>query len=335
MSKTDKELLFKIRALRKYYPIKKGFLKKHVGDVKAVDGLSFDIYKNETIGIVGESGCGKSTFGKTLMLLEEPTSGEMKFYGDKEYDLMSMSAQDMLEYREKVQMVFQDPYNALNPQKKIYESFEAPLKLHGITSREEREEIMGRALSVVNIPSEYLMRYPHEFSGGQRQRICIARALEVDPEILIFDEPVSALDVSIQAQVLNLMKDIQKERNLTYIFIAHDLSVVQYMSDRIIVMYCGCVMEIADNIQLYENPLHPYTEALLSSIVVPELGAKKDRIILEGDVPSPINKPSGCVFHTRCRKCMEKCKHEIPPLRKVGEDRYVACFLGDEESSCE
>ena len=232
MSTENKEIIFKIRNLQTWFPITKGFMKKVVGHVKAVDDVSLDVYKGETLGIVGESGCGKSTFGKTVMMLEKPTGGQVMFNYDGEYkDITKFNKEEMFEFRKKVQMVFQDPYSALNPQKKIYSSFEEPLKTHGITSQEEREKMMQRVLKMVNIQPDYLMRYPHEFSGGQRQRLCIARALEVMPEVLICDEPVSALDVSIQAQVLNLMKEIQQELNLTYLFIAHDLSVVQYMSD--------------------------------------------------------------------------------------------------------
>lgn len=238
METEKKEVIFKIKNLKTWFPITKGFMKKVVGNVKAVDDVSIEVYKGETLGIVGESGCGKSTFGKTVMMLEKPTGGEVLFNYNGEYkDITKFNKDEMFEFRKKVQMVFQDPYSALNPQKKIYTSFEEPLKTHGVDSVEEREKIMNRVLKMVNIQPDYLMRFPHEFSGGQRQRLCIARALEVTPEVLICDEPVSALDVSIQAQVLNLMKEIQKELNLTYLFIAHDLSVVQYMSDRIMVMY--------------------------------------------------------------------------------------------------
>ena len=262
MSIEKKEIIFKIQNLQTWFPVTRGFRKKIVGHVKAVDDVSLDIYRGETLGIVGESGCGKSTFGKNVMMLERPTGGQVLFNdGEGDKDITRFNREEMFAFRKKVQMVFQDPYSALNPQKKIYEAFEEPLKTHGIMSREEREKIMQRVLAMVNIQPDYLMRYPHEFSGGQRQRLCIARALEVMPEVLICDEPVSALDVSIQAQVLNLMKEIQKELKLTYLFIAHDLSVVQYMSDRIMVMYLGKVVEVADSRTLYEKPLHPYTRA--------------------------------------------------------------------------
>lgn len=324
----EREVLFKIKDLQQWFPIKKGMLKKTVGHVKAVDGISLEIYKGETLGIVGESGCGKSTFGKSIMMLERPTGGEVLFNFDGEFkDITKFNSKDMLEFRKRVQMVFQDPYSALNPQKKIYTAFEEPLKVHGINTKEEREKIMAEVLRMVNIQPDYLLRYPHEFSGGQRQRLCIARALEVHPQVLICDEPVSALDVSIQAQVLNLMKDIQKEMNLTYLFIAHDLSVVQYMSDRIVVMYLGKIVEIADKHGLYEQPLHPYTKALLSAIPVPKIGGKQKRQVLQGEVPSPIKKPTGCAFHPRCPNCMEICRQEDPQLIQRPDGHCVACHL--------
>lgn len=327
----DKKVILKVENLRTWFPVTKGMFKKVVGHVKAVDDVSMEIYQGETLGIVGESGCGKSTFGKSVMRLEKITDGKVWFDYEGEFkDIAQFNAKEMFEFRKKVQMVFQDPYSALNPQKTIYTSLEEPLKTHGYDSVEEREEIMRRVLKLVNIPSEYLMRYPHEFSGGQRQRICIARALEVMPEVLICDEPVSALDVSIQAQVLNLMKEIQQEMNLTYLFIAHDLSVVQYMSDRIMVMYLGNIVEIADSKTLYEDPLHPYTKALLSAIPVADIHVKKKRQVLKGEVPSPIHKPSGCPFHNRCPQCMEICKTQMPKLREHGEDHHsVACHLYD------
>lgn len=324
----EREVLFKIKDLQQWFPIKKGMLKKTVGHVKAVDGISLEIYKGETLGIVGESGCGKSTFGKSIMMLERPTGGEVLFNFDGEFkDITKFNSKEMLEFRKRVQMVFQDPYSALNPQKKIYTAFEEPLKVHGINTKEEREKIMAEVLRMVNIQPDYLLRYPHEFSGGQRQRLCIARALEVHPQVLICDEPVSALDVSIQAQVLNLMKDIQKEMNLTYLFIAHDLSVVQYMSDRIVVMYLGKIVEIADKHGLYEQPLHPYTKALLSAIPVPKIGGKQKRQVLQGEVPSPIRKPTGCAFHPRCPNCMEICRQEDPQLIQRPDGHCVACHL--------
>lgn len=329
MEKDNREVIFDIKNLQTWFPIKKGMMKKTVGHVKAVDDVSLKVYRGETLGIVGESGCGKSTFGKSIMCLERPTGGQVLFnYGGEFKDITKFNKAEMFEFRKKVQMVFQDPYSALNPKKKIYTSFEEPLKVHGISSQEEREKMMSDVLKMVNIQPDYLMRYPHEFSGGQRQRLCIARALEVHPEVLVCDEPVSALDVSIQAQVLNLMKEIQKEMNLTYLFIAHDLSVVQYMSDRIVVMYLGKIVEIADSRALYDEPLHPYTQALLSAIPVPDIHQTKKRQVLEGEVPSPINKPSGCAFHNRCPRCMDICKTEDPALYNYdGKDHCVACHL--------
>ncbi len=327
----EREVIFRIHDLRAWFPIKKGLLKKTVGNVKAVDGVSFDVFKGETLGIVGESGCGKSTLGKTIMMLNRPTAGQVEFAcgGGAFKDITRFSSQELFQFRKKVQMVFQDPYSALNPLKKIYTAFEEPLKVHGVSSREEREKIMEDVLKMVNIQPDYLLRYPHEFSGGQRQRLCIARALEVRPEVLICDEPVSALDVSIQAQVLNLMKDIQKEMNLTYLFIAHDLSVVQYMSNRIMVMYLGKIVEIADSRGLYDKPLHPYTRALLSAIPVTKIHQQKKRIVLQGEVPSPINKPTGCAFHPRCPNCTERCRQEDPVLCAQGDGHMVACHLYD------
>ena len=325
-----KEVIFKVENLRTWFPITKGAFKKVVGHVKAVDDVSLEIYRGETLGIVGESGCGKSTLGKTLMMLEKATGGKVLFNYDGEFrDITQFNSKEMFDFRKKVQMVFQDPYSALNPQKKIYTSFEDPLKVHGIHSEAEREAIMQKVLKMVNIQPNYLMRYPHEFSGGQRQRLCIARALEVMPEVLICDEPVSALDVSIQAQVLNLMKEIQAELNLTYLFIAHDLSVVQYMSDRIVVMYLGKIVEVADSRALYDEPLHPYTKALLSAIPVPDIHKTKKRQVLEGEVPSPIHKPSGCAFHNRCPNCMEICKQQDPALlvQHQSNGHMVACHL--------
>lgn len=333
MKGEQREVIFEIKNLKTWFPIAKGMFKKVTGYVKAVDGVSLTVYRGETIGIVGESGCGKSTFGKTVMMLEKATDGEVLYNDNGTFkDITKFNKEEMFAFRKKVQMVFQDPYSALNPQKKIYTSFEEPLKVHGIQSQKEREEMMHKVLKMVNIQPDYLMRYPHEFSGGQRQRLCIARALEVMPEVLICDEPVSALDVSIQAQVLNLMKEIQKEMNLTYLFIAHDLSVVQYMSDRIVVMYLGRIVEIADSRALYEEPFHPYTKALLSAIPVADIHRKRQRQILQGEVPSPIHKPEGCPFHNRCPHCEDICKTVEPKMVSYGKEGHmVACHLYDSE----
>lgn len=323
-------ILFEINNLKKYYPIYGGFFKKKTGEVKALDDVSIKVKRGETLGVVGESGCGKTTFGKTIMRLQEPTSGELIYDFDKgKRDITKMGREKLFEFRKNVQMVFQDPYSSLNPLKKIFDSFDEPLSVHGIKNKKERREIMEEMFNIVNLQPEYLYRYPHEFSGGQRQRICIARALCIRPELVICDEPVSALDVSIQAQVLNLMKEIQRDLNLTYIFIAHDLSVVQYVSDRIVVMYLGKIVEIAGKRELYENTLHPYSQALLSAIPVPVLGERKDRIVLQGDVPSPINKPKGCPFHTRCRRVMDICKTVEPKLLPISSNssHEVSCHL--------
>ncbi|MDW7656548.1 MAG: ATP-binding cassette domain-containing protein [Bacillota bacterium] len=333
----NKEILFEVKDVKVWFPIRKGFPKKTVGYVKAVDGVSLNVYKGETLGIVGESGCGKTTLGKAMMLLTTPTSGQVLYrYGDEYKDIVKFDRDEVLQFRKKVQMIFQDPYSAMNPMKKIYTALEEPLKIHKVKSKSERERIMSESLGLVNIPNEYLFKYPHEFSGGQRQRVCIARALQINPEVLVCDEAVSALDVSIQAQVLNLMKKIQKERSLTYVFIAHDLSVVQYMSDRIAVMYLGKVVELASSRALYNQTLHPYSQSLLSAVPLPVLDQKKKRIILKGDVPSPINKPSGCAFHQRCVYCMDICKKVDPPLLKQGdEEHYVACHLYTQEAKDE
>ncbi|MGO1581261.1 MAG: ABC transporter ATP-binding protein [Peptoniphilaceae bacterium] len=329
MENKKDNIMFEIKNLKTYFPIEDGFIiKKKVADIKAVDDVSFTINRGETLGIVGESGCGKTTLGKSIMMLENPTSGEVKFNMNGEMkDITKFDKDELFKFRKEVQMVFQDPYSSLNPMKKIYDAFDEPLRAHGYKSLKEREEIMIDRLKTVNLQSEYIYRYPHEFSGGQRQRICIARALAVSPEVVIMDEPVSALDVSIQAQVLNLLQEIQKKMNLTYVFIAHDLSVVEYISDRIIVMYLGKIVEISSSEELHKNPLHPYTEALLSAIPIPVVGASKNRIVLEGDVPSPINKPSGCPFHTRCNKVMDVCKKVVPELKNMGSDHMVSCHL--------
>ena len=327
METEKKEVIFKIKNLKTWFPITKGFMKKVVGNVKAVDDVSIEVYKGETLGIVGESGCGKSTFGKTVMMLEKPTGGEVLFNYNGEYkDITKFNKDEMFEFRKKVQMVFQDPYSALNPQKKIYTSFEEPLKTHGVDSVEEREKIMNRVLKMVNIQPDYLMRFPHEFSGGQRQRLCIARALEVTPEVLICDEPVSALDVSIQAQVLNLMQDLQQQLGLTYMFITHDLSVVKHLSSSIVVMYLGQMVEQGTPEQLFNDPRHPYTKALLSAIPIPDPEKKMERIQLNGELTSPINVGAGCRFAKRCLYAKPECSTQNPQLTEVEPGHFVSCI---------
>ncbi|AIM17235.1 dipeptide ABC transporter ATP-binding protein [Bacillus thermocopriae] len=317
------ELLLEVKGLKKYFPITGGLLGRKQGEVKAVDDVSFYVKKGETLGIVGESGCGKSTTGRLLMRLIEASDGRIIFE-DKEITKMSKS--ELRRVRRDIQMVFQDPYASLNPRHSVEQILEEPLIVHGIGSKEERKKRVKEMLEVVGLSSYHAKRYPHQFSGGQRQRIGIARALMTKPKLIIADEPVSALDVSIQAQVLNLMKDIQKEFNLTYIFIAHDLGVVRHISDRVGVMYLGRLIELADCEELYENPKHPYTKALLSAVPIPDPDLKKQTILIEGELPSPANPPSGCAFHTRCTECMDICKTTRPEEHNLN-GHYVACHL--------
>lgn len=321
----EKETLLKVENLQKYFPIRKGIvIQRHVGDVKAVDGVSFDIRRGETLGMVGESGCGKSTIGRTILRLLEPTQGKVTFEGKV---LNNLSGEQMRKMRSEMQMIFQDPYASLNPRMRVGDIIGEPILIHGISNRVEREKRVRKLLNVVGLSPYHGARYPHEFSGGQRQRIGIARALSVNPKLIVCDEPVSALDVSIQAQVINLLEDLQNEFSLTYLFIAHDLSVVKHISDRVVVMYLGKMVELSESKELYKNPLHPYTIALLSAIPVPDPTVKKDRIILKGDVPSPINPPSGCHFHTRCPKVQDICKQQDPEFKDIGNGHYVACHF--------
>ncbi|MBQ1930743.1 MAG: ABC transporter ATP-binding protein [Lachnospiraceae bacterium] len=329
----QKEKLLVIDHLTMEYQSQRRLFEKKKPSVKAVNDVSFEVYAGETFGIVGESGCGKTTLGKCIVRLLKPASGGMYFNDDGEMkDLLKLDRKNSFELRKKLQIVFQDPYASLNPVHTILEAFDEPMRVHGIGGgdKEKRKEIIAEALKRVNLQPEYMYRYPHEFSGGQRQRICVAKALVLQPKLIVCDEPVSALDVSIQAQLLNLMRKLQKELGITFVFIAHDLSVVQYMSDRIAVMYLGNVVELADADELYNHTMHPYTEALLSAVPVPVYDAKKDRIVLTGDVPSPMNPPTGCPFHPRCTKCMEICKQVKPELQEKGvEGHYVACHLFD------
>ncbi len=320
------EVLLSVRDLCQYYKVSKGMFGK-AQYVKAVDGVNFDVYRGEVFGIVGESGCGKSTLGKTICKLIEPTSGTIEFEGR---DITHLSNKEMREVRKDMQMVFQDPYASLNPRMSVRNIVAEPLKIHRLdTSREETDKKVIELLQKVGLDAYHAVRYPHEFSGGQRQRIGIARAIAVTPKLVIADEPVSALDVSIQSQVLNLMNQLKRELSLTYIFVAHDLSVVEHISDRVGVMYLGNFVEIADKKSLYGNPMHPYTQALLSAVPIPDPTIKRERIILQGNIPSPLNAPKGCKFHTRCPKAMDICG-EIPPAKKqVDENHCVYCHLYD------
>lgn len=316
-------VLLEVKDLQKYFPIKKGSLfSKRIDYVKAVEDVSFVLNEGETLGIVGESGCGKSTTGRCLLRLLEPTAGEVKFDGKI---LADLSKNEIRKMRRNMQFIFQDPYASLNPRLTVGETIMEPMKNFGIGDKKSRHKRVEELLAIVGLSPYHATRYPHEFSGGQRQRVGIARALSANPKLVVCDEPVSALDVSIQAQTINLLKDLQKQFNLTMIFIAHDLSVVRHISDRVAVMYLGTIVEISEYKDLYDNPLHPYTQALLSSIPRPDPKAKKDRIILEGDIPSPTNPPSGCKFHTRCRYATEICKTQKPELKQINDDHAVAC----------
>ncbi len=315
--------LLEVKNVKKYFPISKGFFGIK-GDIKAVDGVSFTVNKGETVGIVGESGCGKSTLARTILKLHEPTSGEVIFNGQ---DIFSLKNKNMRKVRQDIQLIFQDPYSSLNPRMTIEQIIKEPLIIHGWGDKEKRKQRVRELVDIVGLNVNQLKRYPHEFSGGQRQRIGIARALALNPKLVVCDEPVSALDVSIQSQILNLLRSLQQKLDLTFIFIAHDLSVVKHVSDKVIVMYLGKIVEIAKEKDLYDNALHPYTKALLSAIPDPNPLKRKKRIILEGDVPSPSNPPSGCRFHTRCPYAQEKCSLEEPILEKYEEEHFAACHF--------
>lgn len=316
--------LLQVSHLKKYFPIRKGVLRRTVGHVKAVDDVSFDVLKGETLGIVGESGCGKSTTGRSILRLLEPTSGEVFFKGK---DLVKLSRSQMREVRQQMQIVFQDPYSSLNPKYKVGSILERPMAIHGLHTSRERRKRVEQLLDRCGLDSSAATKYPHEFSGGQRQRIGIARALTLNPSMLILDEPVSALDVSVQSQIINLLEDLQSDFQLTYLFIAHDLSVVRHISDRIGVMYLGQMVELAQSMELFADPMHPYTQALLSAIPVPNPEVRRERIILKNDLPSPANPPSGCPFHTRCNHVMDVCKSKKPEWKELKPGHHVACHL--------
>lgn len=325
----EANVLLSVENLVKHFPIKQGIIiQKQVGAVRAVDGISFDVYQGETLGLVGESGCGKSTTGRTVLQLFRPTSGSVHFDG---IDLVNLKGEELRLLRRKMQMIFQDPYASLNPRMTVGEIIGEPLVVHKVASQKEVNERVASLLELVGLNSAFSTRYPHEFSGGQRQRIGVARALALQPSFIVCDEPISALDVSIQAQVVNLLEDLQKQFNLTYLFIAHDLSMVRHISNRIAVMYLGVIVELANRDELYLKPLHPYTQALLSAVPIPDpmADARRERIILKGDVPSPVNPPSGCRFRTRCPIAEEICSQSRPEFREVRPGHFVACFFAE------
>lgn len=320
------QLLLEVNKAMKYYPVTKGFIRRKVlGHVRAVDGVSFKLYQGETLGVIGESGCGKTTLSRLIIGLEEKTGGSIKYRGEE------ITMKMPLELRQKIQVVFQDPYSSLDPRMNIQQIIEEPLRIHTHLSAKEKLDRVLPVIEQVGLPASALTKFPHEFSGGQRQRIGIARALISGPELILCDEPVSALDVSIQAQILNLFKHLQREANLTYMFISHDMSVIRHISDRIAVMYLGQMVEIAHKKELFDATLHPYTQALMSAIPVPDPSAEKKPLLLKGDIPSPIDVPVGCSFQTRCIHCKEICKKQQPVLREIRPDHFVACHLFDEE----
>ena len=318
------ETILRIRKLKKYFPITKGFLKKHIGDVQAVHDVSFDINQGETLGLVGESGSGKTTVGRTIMRLYKPTSGTIEFNGRQ---IENLEESELGTVRKKIQMIFQDPYGSLNPRMNVGQIIAEPYAVHKIGTKKNRISWVKELLEQVGLDPDFRRRFPHQFSGGQRQRIGIARALALKPEFIICDEPIASLDVSVQAQVVNLLEDLQDQYNLTYLFISHDLSMIQHLSDRVAVMYLGEIMELADKDELYENHRHPYTKALMSAIPVPDpdLEMKRERIILSGTIPSPSQPPSGCYFHTRCPYAKKKCRELKPDFVEISKGHYCAC----------
>jgi len=321
---TENEILIRVENLKKYFPITRGVFQRHVGDIKAVDDVSFFVRQNETLGLVGESGCGKTTTGRTILQLYRPTAGQVYFEGQ---DLSVMKGEQLRHLRRRMQMIFQDPYASLNPRMTIGSIVGEPLEVHNIAKGKEKRERVQELLRVVGLNPYFVNRYPHEFSGGQRQRIGVARALALNPDFIVCDEPVSSVDVSIQAQIVNLLEDLQAQFGMAYLFIAHDLSMVRHISNRVAVMYLGKIVELTNRAELYENPLHPYTQALLSAVPIPDpvVEERRQRIILEGDVPSPAHPPSGCNFSTRCPVVMDICKKEDPEFKEVSSEHWAAC----------
>ncbi len=329
---SNNTVLLEINDLKKYFPINRGIFRRKVGDIRAVDGVSFKIYRGETLGLVGESGCGKSTTGRTILQLLEPTDGDVIYNGK---NLTSLDKGGLRKMRQNMQMIFQDPYASLNPRMSVGNIVSEPLDVHNVGDSKSRQERVAELLELVGLNPYFIKRYPHEFSGGQRQRIGIARALATNPDFIVADEPISALDVSIQAQVVNLLDDLKSELGLTYLFIAHDLSMVRYISDRVAVMYLGRIAELSDRDSIYEKPLHPYTQALLSAIPIPDPDLEEERrqLILEGEIPSPANPPSGCRFHPRCKHRTDVCSQEDPLFRNLGtetQEHWVACHHAEQ-----